>query len=368
MKRFSATGFDGIRRPGCGARMSAKRLFPLIFAIGCAAPAPARALVITSEAGFSRAVEFNSSNNVLQELDADTSAGPADARIRLGDGVNAFAQPAFAEAFGVFRNDQATYWVNLNADNTTSFGDSGIGATSVEMVYNAVKEPGDKAFVLHTTGGHLQIADPDFGRIPLVSRVEIDARVLVGPNVIKEVSAHAELFGNGGPTGPFDNFELLSDGFDIRPFDFFINLDSFGAATNEVGAELRLRPLNIPVDLSNIVDSTPITVSVTLTGEVRAFGAETIASAFFRDPTDIDSLDPFAGASTLTFETLSGVPEPSTWLMLGAGFFGLWGRSLWRPQRVWPRFGLSLRRLAPNARLIRSTQSSPLSGAGIEGA
>ena len=86
---------------------------------------------------------------------------------------------------------------------------------------------------------------------------------------------------------------------------------------------MRLRPLNIPVDLSNIVDLTPITISVTLTGEVRAPGAETIASAFFRDPTEIDNADPFAAASTLTFETLSGVPEPSTWLMLGTGFFAL---------------------------------------------
>jgi uncharacterized protein with GYD domain len=33
------------------------------------------------------------------------------------------------------------------------------------------------------------------------------------------------------------------------------------------------------------------------------------------------------GLRRLTFETLSGVPEPSTWLMLGAGFFTLWARS-----------------------------------------
>jgi len=344
MKRISGTYFDGSGfsrqiggSPGRRARIGAPWLLPVVVALGGAAPGPARALLITSEAGFARVAEFDSSNNILQELDADTSAGPADPRIKLGDGANAFAQPTFAEAFGAFRNDQATYWVNLNADNTTSFSDSGIGAASVEMVYNAIKEPGDKAFVLHTTGGRLRIADPDAGDIPLVARVEIDARVLVGPNVIKEVSGHAELFGNGGPTNsPVENFQLLSGGFDIGVGNFFIELDS-NAGFNEVAADLRLTPLNIPIDLSNIVDLTPITISVTLTGEVRAPGAETIASAFFRDPTEIDNSDPFAGASTITFETLSSVPEPSTWLMLGAGFFALWGRSRWLRPGSWRR-------------------------------
>jgi hypothetical protein len=96
-----------------------------------------------------------------------------------------------------------------------------------------------------------------------------------------------------------------------------------------VGAELRLRPLNIPIDLTNIVDDTPITISVALNGEVRAPGAETIASAFFRDPTQVDNPDPLAGASTITFDTVPtgpvvSAPEPSALGTLGPALLALW--------------------------------------------
>ena len=296
-------------------------------ALGGVATQPALALTITSETGVNTAVEFDTSGNILREDHADTTSGPANARVQLGNGTNAFGQSTFAQAFSAFRNNRATYWVNLNADNT--FPDNrGIGAAGVELTYTAVKEHGDAAFILHTTGGKLQLADPDAGPTPLSARVEIDARVLHGLDVLKQVSAHAELFGNGGPTSsPTENFQLLSDGFDIQIGDFIINLDS-NAGFNEVGAELRLRPLNIPVDLSNIVDGTPITIEVTLNGEVRAPGAETIASAFFRDPTHVDDSDPFAGASTITFETATtppvGVPEPSAAALLGSALLTAW--------------------------------------------
>jgi hypothetical protein len=179
-----------------------------------------------------------------------------------------------------------------------------------------------------TTEGKLLLADPDAGRVPLVSRVEIDARVLSGQDVLKHVSASAELFGNGGATSSStDNFQLLSDGFDLQIGDFIINLDS-SLGSNEVGATLQLRPLNIPVDLSNIVDGTPITISVALNGEVRAPGAETIASAFFRDPTQVDNPDPLLGGSTITFDTGSGsgtsIPEASTSALLGPVLLALW--------------------------------------------
>ncbi|MGH7061193.1 MAG: hypothetical protein ACREFH_12455, partial [Stellaceae bacterium] len=277
------------------------------------------------EVGVNTAVAFDTSGSIRREDHADTtSGGPANARVQLGDGTNAFNQPAFAQAFSAFRNDQATFWVDLNADNTVP-DNRGIGAAGVDLTYTAVKEPGDAAFTLHATGGKLALADPDAGSVPLSALVEFDAFVLHGQDVLKHVSARAELFGNGRSLttpviGP-GAFALRSHGFDIQPRDFFIDTDLDD--TNEIGAELDLRPLNIPVDLSNIVDGTPITIEVTLNGEVRAPGAETIASAFFRDPTDLDDADPFSGAATITFETATtppppaGIPEPPAAAMLG---------------------------------------------------
>jgi hypothetical protein len=296
----------------------------LALAVVVARARPAHALLITDQIGINTAVESDTAGNTLRENHADTlSGGQANARVQLGNGTNAFNQTTFAQAVSGFHNDQATFWVELNADNTVP-DNRGIGAASVDLTYTAVKEPGDRAFTLHTAEGKLRLADPDAGSTPLVARVELDARVLHGQDVLKQVSAHAELFGNGGPTSsPVDNFQLLSDGFDIEFGDFIINLDS-NAGFNEVGAQLRLRPLNIPLDLSNIVDGTPITIEVTLNGEVRAPGAETIASAFFRDPAHADDPDLFAGGSMISFDTPTippappvDVPEPPATAVLG---------------------------------------------------
>src|SRR5215471_10386168 len=108
------------------------------FLLGAAAT-PAQALVITSDIGQNTAAEFNTASNVLREAHADTtSGGPANAFVQLGNGTNAFNEPTFAQAFSVFRNDQATYWVEVNADDTTSFSDSGIGAAGVGLTYTAI--------------------------------------------------------------------------------------------------------------------------------------------------------------------------------------------------------------------------------------
>jgi hypothetical protein len=190
--------------------------------------------------------------------------GPANARVQLGNGTNAFGQPTFAQAFSAFRNNQATYWVNLNADDTVP-DNRGIGAARVQLTYTAVKQPGDTAFTLHTTGGRLQLADPDAGSTPLSALVELDAFVLHGQDVLKHVSAHAELFGNGRPSRIADEtFDLRVEGFDFHPGDFGFDFDL--NRSNVVGARLFIDPMNIPVDLTNIVAGTPITIEVTLNG------------------------------------------------------------------------------------------------------
>lgn len=300
----------------------------LVAVLESASPSLVRATEIASLVGTNVAVERDRAGDVLHQIQVDTDAAASgNARLTLGDGTNAFVQPTFAQAFSTIRpGNQATYWVNLNADNNTSFSDNGIGAARVQLTYAATKQPGDQSFTLHTTGGSLRIDDPGAGRVPLVARVEIDALVEHGQDVLRHVSAFAELVGNGGPSSSLvDNFQLLSQGFDIQIGDFIINLDS-NVGFNEVGAELRLRPLDIPIDLSGIVDNTPITISVTLDGEVRAIGAETIASAFFRDPTQIDNPDPLSGGSTITFQPLVAVPEPPVYLMLAASLLMLGAR------------------------------------------
>jgi hypothetical protein len=298
----------------------------LAFAVGAAAVSPAHALDITDRTSVNTAVEFDTSGNVVQEDHADTTSGDtANARVELGDGKNAFNETAFSQAVTAFRGDQATYWVEMNADNS-GLDNRGIGAAGVDLTYHAIKQPGDTAFTLHTTGGFLHLADPEEGSDPLSALVELDAFVLHGSDILKHFSARAELFGNGGPSQfPDATFRLRSNGFDIHPGDFGFENDLHD--TNIIGAHLVLQALDIPVDLTNIVDGTPITIEVTLNGEVRAPGEETIAYALFRDPTHAGDADPFAGGSTITFETGGappGVPEPPTAALVGAAMLAGW--------------------------------------------
>jgi hypothetical protein len=83
-------------------------------------------------------------------------------------------------------------------------------------------------------------------------------------------------------------------------------------------------PFDIPIDISGIHDDVSYTMSVRLFGEVRAPGGETAARVFYRDPVLVNDVDPFAGATTLTFETAGPVPVPetSTWTMMMLGFVG----------------------------------------------
>lgn len=296
----------------------------LAAAIGGAAATPAWALVITGEVGVNVVAEFDSLGHILQEGHADTtSGGPANARIRLGDGKNAFNQDAFAQAFSAFRGNKASYWVNLNADNTRSPSDG--GAAGVDLTYTATKEHGDKSFTLHVTGGKLHLIDPDAGSDPLSAFVDLEAFVRHGTDTLSHTLQRASLSGNGGST-LLETFRLRSEGFDIRSGDFTLDEDLDGS--NVVGAQLDLRPLDVPVDLSRIIDGTPITIEVTLNAEVRAPGGETGALATLRDPAHADDPDPFAGSPTITFETastgpVSSLPEPPTLGMLGPAWLAL---------------------------------------------
>jgi hypothetical protein len=309
-------------------------------ALGSASATPALALAITSEVGVNTAVEFDGAGHIVKEDHADTtSGGPANARVRLGNGRNAFDQPTFAQAFSAFRGTTATYWVNINADNTISPTDGGIGAAGVDLTYTAIKEHGDAAFTLHVPGGKLQLIDPDAGRDPLSAFVDLEAFVSSGGGVLSHTVERAALTGNGG-TRLLETFKLSSEGFDIRSGDFTLQDDGTfkEPGKNIVGATLDLRKLDIPVDLSRIVDGTPITIEVTLNGEARAPGGETVASAFLRDPAHVDDADPFVGSPTLTFDTtpVGSVAEPSALAVLGTAMFG-WsacGRRRRRPSRA----------------------------------
>jgi hypothetical protein len=305
----------------------------LAAAFGSAVATPASALVITSEVGVNVVAEFDNLGHVLHEGHADTtSGGPANARIRLGNGKNAFNQDAFAQAFSAFRGTRANYWVDLNADNTRSPGDGGIGAAGVDLTYTATKEHGDKSFTLHVTGGKLQLIDPDAGSDPLSAFVDLEAFVRHGTDTLSHTLERASLSGNGG-TRLLETFKLTSEGFDIRSGDFTLQDDGTfktGPGKNIVGATLDLRALNIPVDLSRIVDGTPITIEVTLNAEVRAPGGETGALATLRDPAHAADPDPFAGSPTITFDTastgpVSSLPEPATLAMLGPALLALVG-------------------------------------------
>ncbi len=301
--------------------------------LGTVVAMPARALLITSERAVSLAEDSTQFVPVRQDT-GDTAAGRDSATVSLGNGTNAFGQPAIAGAFGAFPTSQGVYWVVLNADNTPNLGDDGLGFTKVELTYKAIKQFGDTAFVLNIVPGRLEIDDGEGQSTPLRASVDLNAGVF-GPtgDRLTGASAHADLTGHGG-TFQTETFDLDSAGLGAT----LTKQDDGG--NNVVGATAEWGARQLPLDLSQIVDGTQIEIDVDLTGNVFAPGGETIASAFFRDPAHVNDPDPFAGASTVTFETAAGigVPEPSGLALIGPGLAWLWAwrrrRRGWAPRRI----------------------------------
>jgi hypothetical protein len=217
----------------------------------------------------------------------------------------------------------------MNAANTRPPDDRGIGVANVHLNYAAVKEAGDKSFNLNVTGGTLRLVDPDGRLVPLSASATLEATVTHGPDILSQASATATLTGHGGS---FQNetFNLSSQGLDFQPGALVLEDDG----NNVVAADVDIPKMTIPVSLSNIVDGTLIDIDVSLSGEVRAPGAERETQLFFRDPTHINDTDPFAGGATITFDTIStgpgnGVPEASTLALLGSPLFVM----AWRRRR-----------------------------------
>ena len=295
----------------------------LAAALGSAVSTPAMALAIISEVGVSNAFEHDTLGNIVHEAHADTvSGGPANANVQLFPGTDDFGQQAFSQAFSAFRNGTATYWIDMNAANTRAPDNRGIGVANVHLNYAAVKEAGDKAFNLNITGGTLRLIDPDGRSVPLFASATLEAIVTHGPDVLSQAVAAATLTGHGGL---FQNqtFNLSSNGLDFNPGALVLEDDG---GNGVVAAHVDIPKMTIPVDLSRIVDGTLIDIDVSLSGEVRAPGAEREAQLFFRDPTHINDADPFAGGATITFDTVStgpgnSVPEPSTLVLLGSALF-----------------------------------------------
>src|SRR5262249_40816383 len=102
-------------------------------------------------------------------------AAPTGTKVRvdLGDGLDAFGEPAFAEAFAALPNGAPSFWVSLSSDSSLSPLFHGNGRASVEVLFSAVKRSIGDTIVMHVDGGLLQLLDEDFGRTPLSARVSL---------------------------------------------------------------------------------------------------------------------------------------------------------------------------------------------------
>ena len=314
-------------------RQSTQLCFSLLStatALGATA-APASALLFTSQIATSTAIEPDATGTPARQAQTQTStASPADAKVQLGDGTDAFGQPTFAEAFSTFRGNIPTYWTKVEADNIRSQGDLGRGEADVHVDYIAVKQHGDRSFNLNVTGGSLQLVDPEAHLLPLDAEVDLEARISHGTSLLRDVVATARLSGHGGTfpgtAGENETFDLDASGFDFNPDSAFILLDDGG--NNVTGVVSVLPKMKIPVDLDGITDGTSLNIDISLFAEANAPGGETEAFAFLRDPAHADDPDPLAGGSFISITTdstgpVGAVPEPSGLALLAPALLAL---------------------------------------------
>ena len=317
------------------SRMTARRqsqtsrlclsLLPAAAILGATAT-PASALLFTSQLATSTAIEPDPSGAPASQAETRTStAAPADAKVQLGDGTDAFGLPTFAEAFSTFRGNVPTYWDKVEADNVRSSGDLGRGEANVRVNYTAIKQKGDRSLTLNVSGGSLQLVDPEAHLLPLDAEVDLEARISHGTSILRDVVARARLAGHGG-TFATETFDLDASGFDFNPDNAFILLDDGG--DNVVGVVSVLPKMKIPIDLDGITDGTSLDIDIQLFAEANAPGGETEAFAFLRDPAHADDPDPLAGGSSISITTdgpgpISAVPEPSGLALLAPALLAL---------------------------------------------
>jgi hypothetical protein len=257
--------------------------------------------------------EFDGTFNTIQDSGLVT-ADPSGTRlhIELGNGRDAFNQPAFSEAFASVPNGDARYWVNISSDSHPSPASGGIGGAQVILTYMLVKTAPNDTFVLHITGGNLQLLDGDFGTFPLSAAIDLSAGVFSTGGVFSNFDAHASLTGNAGAA--FNTtFDFRSNGLGVTQADF----TEQKSGTNVVGATLDIPKIDIPIDISGPFVDTEFGVEVILSSEVITPGGEVLGRAFLRDPAHVDDTDPFAGALSITLGEDDGgpvapMPEPAT--------------------------------------------------------
>jgi len=256
--------------------------------------------------------ELDGAFNVLQSMQSATPSG-TKLHIELGNGRDAFNQPAFSEAFASVSNGVASYWVNISSDSHPTPASGGIGAALTHIDYTLVKTEPNDTFVLHIPGGNLQLLDGDFGNLALSSEVTLSAGVASKDGVFSHFDADASLTGNAGAA--FNTtFDFRSNGLGVTQANFVEQK----SGTNVVGATLDIPKIDIPVDISGPFIGTEFHVVVDLSGEVITPGNEVLGRAFLRDPAHVDDADPFAGALSITLGedgTAPGqgasVPEPA---------------------------------------------------------
>jgi hypothetical protein len=137
-------------------------------------------------------------------------------RVDLGDGLDAFGEPAFAEAFAALPNGVPSFWVSLSSDSSLLPPLHGNGQASVEILFTAVKRSSGDTIVMHVDGGLLQLVDQDFGRDPLSARASLSSRVSTATSAVDHLFEEW-IFGNGGPSSPGHSISIQAGCQQISP-------------------------------------------------------------------------------------------------------------------------------------------------------